>query len=136
MDKLIRLASANPIAAILLSLMLCSLAGAGITGLTLNASYTAYFPDDDPALSNHETLKKRFSMSDGVLIALAFERPEALSTQALEILANVVSAIESLPYVASTRSILDLPASATNDFDAFEAELLGLEADDLASQNQ
>ena len=134
MKELIRKAIANPLATILACLALSVIAVTGLKGLTLNPNYDAYFTPEDITLLTHRQLQQRFNNDDSLIVALDFNEPIALQTVAVEVLAEVVAALEELPVVSSTRSILNLPAAEESDFDAFEAELLELEGVESPAQ--
>ncbi|MEM7467786.1 MAG: MMPL family transporter [Pseudomonadota bacterium] len=109
------------------ALVLIAVAIAGIGGLKLNASYTAYFEENFPILNQHRLLQKQFSISDGLFVALVFDSGEIFDQSSLRTLSKVTNAVESLDFVVTTKSVLDLHSSIESDFDDLDAELFGLD---------
>ena len=135
MQKLFAKILAKPITVILLCLTICCLSAAGLSGLRLNASYNAYFDEQDPILGTHRALQADFSISDGLVFVLDFGQPIALSDSAIAVLERVNTELKQLDYVANVTSVLDLRASEDEGFDDMDAEILGLE-DNFASTQQ
>ena len=133
MDKLFAPVIDYPVAAILLCLSLCSIAAAGLGGLKLNASYTAYFDQQDPILTKHRDIQRRFSISDGFVVVLQFKNAAALDASSVEQLHNVVQALEKLEFVDSTSSIFDIRLSEDAELAEFEFDLLELDEQESAA---
>ena len=129
MRKLFATTLKNPVAAILLCLSLCSIAAAGLGGLKLNASYSAYFDQTDPILETHRDIQRWFSLSDGFVVVLQFSEASALDNSALESLHKVVKALEQLDFVVETSSIFDLQPSEDAELAEFEFDLLSLDGE-------
>ena len=101
---------------------LIALAAAGLNGLSLNASYTAYFDAADPLMRAHNRVTQQFSGHDNVVVVLDTSLESALEPAAITLLRELVAEVKSLSGVVDVRSILDVIEAAPQDSDA-EAEL-------------
>jgi len=127
MEHIWKIILARPGLAILIGVLVCCIFGAGLRGLTLNASYNAYFDADDPILRQHRDLQSTFSTQDRLLIALAFDTPIALGPGATELLNTLRQNLLALEVVENVSSVFDLGSNDETDFDDLDLELFNLD---------
>lgn len=98
----------QPLATACACFALCMAVAAGIGGLHFNANYKAYFDEDDAFLETHRRLVREFAQHDSVVVALEFERGQALTPGPLGLVAELVEQIRSLPNVSRVHTVFDL----------------------------
>lgn len=82
--------------AILLSVSL--LLSYGISKLTFNTDYHAFFDDDNPELMAFDAIQKQFVKSDNVMIMLSPEKGDVFTADAMEAIIEMTEASWQIPY--------------------------------------
>lgn len=123
-ERINRLAIAHPWLCIATWLMLMSAAMVGMPNIVVDASYRAFFDQQDPLLKRMDEIQAEFSSGDSLVFMLAAREGDMFTPRTLQALEQVTEQAWTLPEAIRVNALGNFPYSRSVNDDLYVDELI------------
>ena len=129
LSGLMLLGMQRPWPVIAVSVIAATLFGAGMSGLSFNPEYRAYFDDDDPRLLAFDHVRGEFNPNDSVTFLVVPADADAFSPHSLEIIRALTAEAWKLPFASRVDSVTNFQHVTTSGDEVLVTTLVPDEGD-------
>lgn len=133
MTKIIELAMRFPRTWLTAGILLVVLCGAGLHKLVKNTATDAFIPEDHPSLISRDKVQNIFGLQDPLVISIQSPEQQAISSNTLNVLAELHHLMERHDNVSQVRSLV---SEAHISADEYELDIKPLLTQTLSTQQQ
>ena len=126
----------HPWTVIAFSILLVSIPATGLSKLYFDSSYRVYFSDDNPELSNLETIEATYNESHNVIIVVAPKDGDVFTASALSAIEQLTEAAWQMPFSRRVDSITNFQYTTAEADDLVVRDMVKNAADYTATELQ